>query len=80
MIEGAATQLVPDLAKPDNPLHGLWEKTKSADLIAGICKACATKMGTLDAAEKEGLELLDEMNGHPAMSTYFRGGFEVISF
>ncbi len=80
VIEGAATQLIPDLAKQDNPLHGLWEKAKAADLIAGACKACAGKMGTLDTAKTEGLELLDEMNGHPAMSTYLQDGFEVISF
>jgi hypothetical protein len=80
VIEGAATQLLTDVAKPDNPLHKLWEKTKTAGLIAGVCKACAGKMGTLDVAESEGLDLLDDMNGHPSMSTYFMAGFEVISF
>ena len=80
VVEGAATQLIPELAKPDNPLHLLWEKTKTAGLVSGVCKACAGKMGTLDAAKAEGLNLLDEMNGHPAMSTYIIDGFEVISF
>jgi len=80
VVEGAATRLIPELAKPDNPLNGLWEKTKTAGLIAGVCKACAGKMDTLDAVKDQGLELLADMNGHPSMSGYLQDGFEVISF
>ncbi len=80
VIEGTATKLIPDLAKPDNPLHALWEKAKTAGLIAGVCQACAGKMGTLDAAKAQGLELLADMNGHPSISGYLQEGFEVISF
>ena len=80
VIEGAATKLIHDLAKTDNPLHTLWEKTKTAGLIAGVCKACAGKMETLEAARDQGLELLADMNGHPSMSGYIQDGFEVISF
>ena len=80
VVEGAATKLVPDLANTDNPLHTLWEKTKTAGLVAGVCKACAGKMETLEAAQDQGLDLLGDMNGHPSMSSYFEAGFEVISF
>jgi len=80
VIEGAATKLIPDLAKPDTPLHTLWEKAKAAGLVAGVCQACAGKMGTLDAAKAQGLELLADMNGHPSMSGYVQEGFAVISF
>ena len=34
VVEGAATKLVPELAKTDNPLNTLWEKTKAAGLVA----------------------------------------------
>ena len=80
VVEGAAAKLVPELAKSDNPLHTLWEKTKAAGLIAGVCKACAGKMETLEAAKDQGLELLDDMNGHPSMSSYLQDDFKVISF
>lgn len=80
VIEGAAARLVPELAKGGNPLHTLWEKAKTAGLVAGVCKACAGKMGTLEAAGEQGLELLADMNGHPSMSNYMQAGFEVISF
>lgn len=80
VVEGAATKLVPELAKGDNPLHTLWEKVKTAGLVAGICKACAQKMGTLEAAKEQGLTLLDDMNGHPGMARFRQDGFEIITF
>jgi len=80
VIEGSATKLLPDLAKPDNPLHKLWENVKKAGLVDGVCKVCSNKLGTLAAAKEQGLTLLDEMSGHPSMARYRDEGFEVISF
>ncbi|RTZ97312.1 MAG: cytoplasmic protein [Deltaproteobacteria bacterium] len=80
IIEGAATQLIPELARPDHPLHGLWEKSRAAGLVEGVCRACAKKLGTLDAAKAEGLPLLADIAGHPAMTRYRDDGFEIISF
>ena len=80
VIEGAATKLIPELAEEGNTMHPLYIKAKESDLIAGICKACSDKMGTLDAAKKEVLKLLDDMSGHPGMACYQEDGFEVITF
>ncbi len=80
VIEGAATKLVPELAKEDNPMHRLYEKAKGLDLIDGCCKACSSKTGTVDAARAQGLRLLDEMDGHPSMARYLEEGFEVWTF
>ncbi|MEJ2040354.1 MAG: cytoplasmic protein [Desulfosarcinaceae bacterium] len=80
VVEGAATALIPKLAQKDNPLNGLWEKTKSAGLVDGVCKACSQKMGTLDAAREQGLALLDDMNGHPGMASYRLEGWEIVTF
>ncbi len=80
VVEGSATKLVPELVKPDHPLAGLWEKVKAAGLVAGVCEACSRKMGTLEAAEAQGLALLNEMNGHPAMARFRDDGFEIITF
>ena len=79
-IEGAATELIPELARENNPLYKLWQKAKSARLVEGVCKACATKMGTLEAAKDQGLTLLDEMTGHPSMARYRDDGFVIVSF
>ena len=78
--EGAATKLIPDLAKPQNPLHNLWEKTKKAGLVAGVCKACAGKMETLEAAQAQELSLLADVAGHPAMAHWRDAGYEIVSF
>jgi hypothetical protein len=80
VVEGAATRLIPELAGPDHPLNKLWEKTKAAGLVEGVCKACSQKMGTLAAAQEQGLTLLDDMNGHPAMARYRLEGYEIITF
>jgi hypothetical protein len=80
IIEGAAVKLIPELVKSDNPLNGLWQKNLAAGLIEGVCKACSTKLGTLEAAKEQGLTLLGEMSGHPSMAGYCDQGFEIITF
>ncbi|BBO69282.1 hypothetical protein DSCA_32120 [Desulfosarcina alkanivorans] len=80
VVEGAATALLPKLADPQNPLHKLWENAKGQEIVDGVCKGCAHKMGTVDEAVSQGLALLDDMSGHPSMSRYMEAGFEVISF
>ena len=80
VIEGSATRLVPELGTEKNPLFPLYKKVKSLDLIEGACKACSSKMGTLEAVKAEGLSLLDDMSGHPGMARYREQGFEVITF
>ena len=80
VIEGAATQLIPELKKKGNPMHALYQKAKDLDLFDGVCKACSNKMGTLEAAETEGFKLLDDMGGHPGMASYIEKGCEVITF
>ncbi len=80
VIEGAATQLVPELIKDEHPLNPLWTRCLAAHLVAGVCRACANKMGTLEAANMQQLPLLADMNGHPSMSAYMDAGYKIISF
>jgi hypothetical protein len=80
VMEGSATRLISDLVKEESPLYRLYEKVRTLGLIAGACRACATKMGTMEAAIAQGLTLLDEMHGHPSMARYRDAGFEVMTF
>lgn len=80
VLEGSATGLVPELAKEGNPLSSLYQQAKQSNLIAGVCKACSSKMGTLEAVREEGLALLDDMNGHPGLARYLEEGYQVITF
>jgi hypothetical protein len=80
VIEGFATKLIPELKKKGNPMYALYQKTKDAGLIDGVCKACSNKMETLEEAREEGFKLLDDMNGHPGIAGYIEKGFRVIAF
>lgn len=80
VLEGAATKLIPELTREGSPLVKLYEKAKTLDLVEGVCRACSNKMGTLEAARQEGLQLLDEMSGHPSIESYRARGFEIITF
>ncbi len=80
VIEGSAVKLIPELIKEDNPLKKLWEKAKEKNLIAGVCKACSAKLGTLKAAEDQKLTLLDDMSGHPSMTGFMERGCSIITF
>ena len=80
ILEGSSVKLIPELVKPENPLNGLWKKCLDAGLVEGVCKACSTKLGTLDAAKEQGFTLLDDMAGHPGMAGYRDNGYEIITF
>ena len=80
VIEGSATKLIPDLGVEGNLLNGPFKKALAENLIDGVCKACATKMGTAQDAKTMGLALLGDMWGHPAMAKYLKEGYEVITF
>ena len=80
IIEGAATRLIVDLAKPETPFAAQYRQIREKGLIACICKACATKMGTYDAAREQGLLMGSDMHGHPSLEHYTRLGYEVMTF
>jgi hypothetical protein len=63
-----------------HPLNGLWKKNLEAGLVEGVCRACSSKLGTLEAAKDQELALLDDMSGHPSMSAYRNKGYEIITF
>lgn len=80
IIEGQATKLLQDLNRPENPFYPLYTKTKEAGLIEGVCRACATKTGSLAEAQTQGLRLLDDMSGHPSLGRYLEAGFTILTF
>jgi len=80
VFEGSAVTLVPELEKPENPFHALYQKAKEAGLIEGACKACSSKLGVLDAVKSAGLPLLDDMSGHPSMAAYIDRGYTILTF
>jgi hypothetical protein len=81
VVEGSATKLVKTFADdPQAPFANLYRKVKDAGLVAGVCRACATKMGSKEAAESQGLALLGDMSGHPGVAPFLEGGYTVLTF
>lgn len=80
IIEGAATSLIAGLAKPDAPFAQLYNQLREKKLVSCICKACSQKMGTLEEAERQGLDIVGDMQGHPSIEGLLSEGFQIISF
>jgi len=80
VLEGAATRLIPELVQDGSPLFQFYRKVRGLGLVAGVCRACAPKMGTVEAAKEQDLTLLDDMHGHPSMARFREAGFEIITF
>lgn len=80
VLEGDAVTLVEKMAKPDHFLSKPFQKAKSLGIIHGACKACSAKLKATQAVEKEGIPLIGDMAGHPAMGAFLANGYEVVTF
>lgn len=78
VFDGAATKWVPELAKSDHPLHGLFESVR--DTVTGACRHCAVAFGAREGVQAAGVPLLGEHHGHPSLRTFVAQGYEVITF
>jgi len=80
IIEGSATGLISDFEKEETPFRGLYLKCIERGLLDCVCRACAAKMGSLDAAEQNKLPLCGDMSGHPGIARYIENGYRIITF
>jgi len=80
VMEGSATALIKEMADEKNPFAKLYSEVREKGLIDCVCKACAAKMGALEAAEAQGLPICNEMKGHPGLAKYMDRGYTVITF
>jgi len=78
--EGDAVTLVEKMVKSDNPLNKLYNKVKAQNLFIGACKACSIKLKMKDIMESEGIPLIGDMMGHPAMSEYIEQEYQILTF
>lgn len=80
VIEGSSVKLVPQLEQESNPFNAMYLEAREKNLIAGVCKACSSKMGVLKEIKESGLPLLDDMAGHPSMESFIQQGYTIITF
>ena len=77
ILEGESVKLIQPMQASGNKL---FRQLQDKNLIDCVCKACSAKMEVLDYNQNCGIRLADEMNGHPAMSTYMNQGYSIITF
>ena len=80
VIEGSATKLIADMAREGAPFGDLYKDFTGSGFVDCVCKACANKMGVLEAVQEQGFYLCYELSGHPSMGRYIESGYEVITF
>lgn len=76
ILEGKSVALLEDFIEEKNPL---FQKTITMGIMDGVCRACSDQMGVLSYNEQSGIQLLDELKGHPSMARYIDEGFEIIT-
>ena len=81
VFEGESTKLIKTYhdEKEKSLFYNLYKDVKEKGLIDAVCRACATKMGSVKEVEAEGLPWIGTLNGHPAMSEYIKNGYEIIT-
>jgi hypothetical protein len=80
VLEGESVTLVEKMSQADHFLSKLYQKAKSLGIIHGACKACSAKLTATQAVEKEGIPLIGDMAGHPAMGDFLSNEYEIITF
>lgn len=76
IFEGEAVKLVQKL---ENSTNKHYFAAKEKELIDSICKACSAKLGVLEFNQKTDIPLKGEMSGHPAMESYIKDGYKIIT-
>lgn len=83
LFQGAGTRWVGELSKEEHPAHQLYESVR--DKVAGVSCGCANVFGATADAEKEGYELIKELEvpgttGFPSLLKLVREGYNIINF
>lgn len=86
ILEGPASACVNRLPEGGS-FYELFRRAKNTGIIDGVCKTasggCSTGKKLRDvakAAEKEGLKLLSDLDGHAGIGHFVEAGYQVIIF
>lgn len=80
VIETKGARFVRDMMDEKTPFATLYRKVRDRGLIDGVCRFCASMADSQEAAKKQGLRLIDDINGHPSIARYLEDGFTVLIF
>lgn len=77
IFDGAGTQWVGELDDEDHDYHDLYQSIRDD---VSVCDYCVSAYDVDDVVDEEGLERLDEFEGHPSIRSLVDDGYEIITF
>lgn len=80
---GTGTRWMAELAKPENPVHGLFDLVK--DRVEGVSHACAVVFGAADEVQASEFAFVADnpipgAGGLPSVSRLMHEGFSVLTY
>lgn len=83
LFHGTGTRWISELAKPDNPVHGLFEAVK--DKIRGVSSGCADVFGATEDVKNSSFNTISEnqvpgTSGLPSLRTLMAEGYTILAF
>lgn len=78
VFDGAGTEWVPELMKPEHKLHPLFKEIQAKGSIDAICDFCAGAFGVKDLARSSRIPFVSEFQGHPSISKYVLEGYQLL--
>lgn len=79
IFDGAGTAWITALSDPEHRLHGLFNEVKGLGLVGGVCQYCSGRYSDPALAEKQGLALLGEADGHPDIAYLIQEGYQLLT-
>lgn len=79
VFDGAGTEWVPELMKPEHKLHPLFKEIQAKGSIDAICDFCAGAFGVKDLAQKSTIPMRSEFQGHPSIAKYVSEGYQILT-
>ncbi len=76
VLEGDATKIPAKMSDSSHSLNGLYKDIKPS--ITAVCKGCAIATNSLDAAEKEGLPIIGDLDNHVSTVKYLNDGYQLV--
>lgn len=77
VFDGAGTQWVRELIRPDHRLRALFEAVR--DRVTAVCDTCAATYGVQHAARAAGLPLTSDTEGHPSLQRRIACGYSIVT-
>lgn len=80
---GTGTRWIAELAKPEHPVHGLFDLVK--DKVEGVSRGCADVFGATDEVQNSDFTFLTDnpipgTGGLPSVSKLMADGFNVLVY